>query len=353
MGASTLPGSGVLSSTDCTFTANTAQGGDGGGGSKGGAGDGAALFNLDGSVTLNDVTVAGNTVTNAAHSAGIHNEGGAVYALVYRSLIQTGDEVTTTLTLNNSILSGTTGSAASDLVSRGDSNKQLPITGTNNLVQAQDLQDTTLTPPNGVIVKSSDPQLGPLQDNGGLTPTMAITPSSPAFGIGNPHVSGLPATDQRGSGFARLTNGRLDLGAFQVQTNTPPPSPSIITPTTTTLSVQDHYHYVNGLVSLMETVSAQVTIAATGQPVNQGTVTFNDDGLLAIVGVQGGRATYTFINDTLVFDHSVSATYNGTSPFADSSASLAWKPPAAPPMMQAQVDLQVCLYEFFSNLVPG
>jgi hypothetical protein len=348
MGASTLPGSGLVTITDCTLTNNTTQGGNGGGGGHGGAGDGAALFNLDGSVTLNDVTVAGNTVTNAAGSAGINNEGGAVYTLVLRQLIQTGAEVTTTLTLNNSILSGTTGSAASDLVSRGDQNKQLPITGSNNLVQAQDLQDTTIA--NGVIVKVGDPQLGPLQDNGGLTPTMALPSTGPAFGTGNPNVPGLPATDQRGSGFRRVTNGRLDLGAFQVQTNTPPPP--TLRPTTTTLSVQDNYLYVNGLAAMMETVTAQVTIAATGQPVNQGTVTFNDNGFLAIVPVQGGRATYTFNNDSLVLNHSVSATYNGTSPFADSTASSDWKPPAAPPLIEAELQLQLCIAEFFGNLVP-
>jgi hypothetical protein len=345
MGASTLPGSGLVTITDCTLTNNTVQGGNGGGGGTGGAGGGAAIFDLDGSVTLNDVTVAGNTVGNAPLSKA---EGGAVYAHVFRNLIQTGNEVTTTLTLNNSILSGTTGSTTGDLVSRGDSNNQVPITGTNNLVQAQDLRDTNLAA--GVIVKVGDPQLGGLQDNGGPTPTMAITPSSPAFGFGNPNAPGLPANDQRGAGFPRVTNGRLDLGAFQVQAGTPPPSPSTVTTVTAVLPVQDAYFYVNGLVTMRETVTAQVTTAA-GQPLNQGTVTFDDAGLLAIVPVQGGRATYSFSKDTLSVPHSVTATYNGPSPFADSSASRDVWPPTAPPLVQAQLDLQLCVAAFFQAII--
>jgi hypothetical protein len=49
---------------------------------------------------------------------------------------------------------------------------------------------------------------------------MALTASSPAFGVGNPKISGLPATDQRG--LPRLVHGRLDLGAFEVQPLTSP-----------------------------------------------------------------------------------------------------------------------------------
>src|SRR5262249_88584 len=42
----------------------------------------------------------------------------------------------------------------------------------------------------------ADPKLGPLQDNGGPTPTMALLPGSPAFGAGS-NPLGL-TTDQRG-----------------------------------------------------------------------------------------------------------------------------------------------------------
>jgi hypothetical protein len=56
-----------------------------------------------------------------------------------------------------------------------------------------------------------DPALGPLQMNGGLTPTMAITDSSPAFDAGG--VLSTEHTDQRG---ARRPQGQgFDIGAVE------------------------------------------------------------------------------------------------------------------------------------------
>ena len=57
--------------------------------------------------------------------------------------------------------------------------------------------------------------LGPLQDNGGPTATMALLPGSVAINAGNPAFSPPPAYDQRGPGFARVLNGIIDLGAFE------------------------------------------------------------------------------------------------------------------------------------------
>jgi hypothetical protein len=55
-----------------------------------------------------------------------------------------------------------------------------------------------------------DPLLGPLADNGGPTPTMALLPGSPAIGRANP--ASAPATDQRGVPRPRASS---DIGAFQ------------------------------------------------------------------------------------------------------------------------------------------
>jgi len=62
-----------------------------------------------------------------------------------------------------------------------------------------------------------DPGLGPLQDNGGPTPTHALLPGSPAIDRGDPGVVAPRANDQRGAGFSRVVNGRIDMGAFEVQ----------------------------------------------------------------------------------------------------------------------------------------
>lgn len=61
----------------------------------------------------------------------------------------------------------------------------------------------------------ADPVLGPLQNNGGPTPTRLPLPGSPALDTGDPAVSGQPLWDQRGAGFPRV-DGRIDIGAIEV-----------------------------------------------------------------------------------------------------------------------------------------
>jgi hypothetical protein len=61
-----------------------------------------------------------------------------------------------------------------------------------------------------------DPNNQPLlKDNGGLTPTIALVPGSPAIDRGFADAS--LTTDQRGAGFARVIGGAVDVGAFEVQ----------------------------------------------------------------------------------------------------------------------------------------
>ena len=63
-----------------------------------------------------------------------------------------------------------------------------------------------------------DPRLGLLQNNGGWTDTHALLIGSPAIDAGNPTLTipPAPSTDQRGpSRFARIINGRVDIGAFE------------------------------------------------------------------------------------------------------------------------------------------
>jgi hypothetical protein len=60
-----------------------------------------------------------------------------------------------------------------------------------------------------------NPMLGPLADNGGPTQTMALLPGSAAIDAGE--NSDAPEWDQRGPGFPRIVNGRIDIGAYEVQ----------------------------------------------------------------------------------------------------------------------------------------
>jgi len=64
----------------------------------------------------------------------------------------------------------------------------------------------------------TDAGLGPLTNNGGPTQTRLPVAGSPAIDLGDPGFT-VPATDQRGTGFARVVNGRVDIGAVEVQTS--------------------------------------------------------------------------------------------------------------------------------------
>ena len=64
-------------------------------------------------------------------------------------------------------------------------------------------------------IKNTCPQLEPLADNGGPTPTHALRHTSPAIDEGYQLVS--VTTDQRGAGFPRSFGPRTDIGAWEWQ----------------------------------------------------------------------------------------------------------------------------------------
>jgi predicted outer membrane repeat protein len=74
---------------------------------------------------------------------------------------------------------------------------------------------------------NTDPMLGPLQDNGGSTMTHALLPGNPAIDTGDSNFTPPPLYDQRGPGYPRMVNGRIDKGSFEVQSaGTPTPTPT-------------------------------------------------------------------------------------------------------------------------------
>jgi cell division septation protein DedD len=81
-----------------------------------------------------------------------------------------------------------------------------------------------LTDPGDQI--NTEPLLSALQDNGGPTLTHALLPGSPAINEGDPNFTPPPVYDQRGLGFPRVVNGRIDKGSFEVQGPTPTPTPT-------------------------------------------------------------------------------------------------------------------------------
>jgi hypothetical protein len=100
-------------------------------------------------------------------------------------------------------------SSASDAVSL--------VTASNNFIGIKGTSNGVNNGANGNIVgvgTALDPLLGPLQYNGGTTPTLAPQSNSPLLGKGKSDPA-LGSTDQNGN--PRVFNGRIDIGAVEYQ----------------------------------------------------------------------------------------------------------------------------------------
>lgn len=166
-----------------------------------------------GPITLIDSTVSGNTSGSVGGGlvayAGIsaHNStiafntaqygGGGIW--VHRPGYTV--EMQSTIVAEDDIVSP--GFGAADI---GTSYTEQSVTGANNLIIASDLALPADT-------LSSNPQLMPLANNGGVTPTLALAAGSPAIDAGN-NVDAL-AFDQRGTGYPRVSGSAADIGAFE------------------------------------------------------------------------------------------------------------------------------------------
>ena len=159
--------------------------------SQGTTGTGGGIYN-SGTLYVTDCTIANNSAT--FHGGGIYNAGTAYIT-------------NSTITRNN--IGGAIYNFAAksqlqiyDTIVAGNTNGDIGGSYTNS---------------GGNFIGGS-PDLGSLQNNGGSTDTIAPLPGSPVLGAGNtgnPSFGILPAADQRG--FSRIANGKIDIGAFQNQ----------------------------------------------------------------------------------------------------------------------------------------
>jgi hypothetical protein len=151
------------------------------------AGGGIYTFGFGASITLTNCTIAGNSCT------GFFNEGGGIY--------QGGGNPTTIL--KNTIVALNTADEGPDI------DGAITSQGHNLIGNNKDASGFAESDFVGTVDNPIDPLLGPLQDNGGPTQTMALLEGSLAIDNGDP--DGAPALDQRG--FAR--DSFPDIGAFE------------------------------------------------------------------------------------------------------------------------------------------
>ncbi|MCA0352712.1 MAG: CSLREA domain-containing protein [Chloroflexi bacterium] len=181
---------------------------------------GAAIYNdNNGMIDVYYSTIAYNAASNSSGSA----VGGVVNG------VTTAGQPALRLSLYNTIVANNTQRAANTTLTSADLGVGTGQTITSN---GYNLIETV---PSGAVfggttatnITGQDPVLGDVLNNGGGTPTAALLQNSPAYNTGDPAPIAAPATDQRGPGFARVREGRLDIGAFEA-TNSIQTSPILV-----------------------------------------------------------------------------------------------------------------------------
>ncbi len=206
--------------------------------------NGGGIANNGGTVTITNSTLSGNTAGVAG--GGITNSNAVV----------TGNS---SVTIMNSTISGNGAIFGGGIDNEhfvDDGQQQVKLTSTivanstvgpdvRGVITSQgynimgDTGGAIITPTTGdqIGVSAAQLKLGPLQDNGGATPTMAPQCGSVAIDKG---IANSLSTDQRGAGFARTVDDPTiadaadgtDVGAFELQptcgspTPTPTPTPT-------------------------------------------------------------------------------------------------------------------------------
>jgi hypothetical protein len=185
--------------------------------------DAGAILNVadtKGTAILSNCTVSGNSAQS--YGGGINNLAGLTVSNTtfsgnsanFGASIATGNPVT--VSIGDTVLKA--GKAGGNIFNDGGT----VISRGYNL--SSDDGAGYLTGPGDQI--NTEPLLSPLQDNGGPTLTHALLPGSPAINAGDPNFTPPPVYDQRGPGFPRVVNGRIDKGSFEVQGPTPTPTPT-------------------------------------------------------------------------------------------------------------------------------
>ena len=239
-------GSATLMVTNCIVNGNY------GGGIENGAVEGGALL------TITNSTISGNSGDFGGGISNSANPGGAIVAVSNSTLSGNSADYgggignacsvggVSEVTVSNSTLSGNSATGNGGGIYNVRAGTSATVELSNTILNAGGSgvnifnNDGTVTS-HGYNLSSdagggylagpgdqinTDPLLSPLQDNGGPTFTHALLPGSPAISAGDPKFTPPPFFDQRGLGFDRVVNARIDIGSFEVQGPTPTPTPT-------------------------------------------------------------------------------------------------------------------------------
>ncbi len=195
-------GGGMLSINSSTITGNEAIGGStaGLGNIVGPAGNGlgGGLYIAGGTVSINNSTLADNEAIGGAATLpgmGGAGYGGGIYNAAGPGALQMYDTI-----------------LAKDTADTADPDLEGSVTSLGHNLIANSTGGSGFAASDLLNV---NPQLGPLQNNGGPTQTMALLVGSPALNAGD--NTNAPAYDQRGAGYPRIVGGTIDIGAFEAQ----------------------------------------------------------------------------------------------------------------------------------------
>ena len=178
------------------------------------SGGGIFFYKGSGELKIEDSTISGNQA--GLNGGGIFDRGpfGGTAKLTIRNSTLSGNSASTgggnlnvtvvPTTITNSVVANGTAPVGPDMTTGGAN-----VIANFSLIE--NTSGATFTGANNIT--AVDPNLGPLQDNGGPTFTQRPATGSPLIDAGDPAFVPPPATDQRG--LARVFNGRLDIGALE------------------------------------------------------------------------------------------------------------------------------------------
>jgi FG-GAP repeat len=189
-GGARLATSGTI--TNCTFNDNFASGGNSTSGVGGNGAGGGIEWLPNASPTLINCTIVGNEATGRESFGGGIDDSDT--GTVENSIIASNTASTSGPDINDNLTT-----ALGDMVGNGSGSNVTVVGGHNQVGTAQ---------------SPINPQLGPLQDNGGPTETMMPLANSTAIDAGD-NVLLQSAFDQRGD--LRVVDGTVDMGAVEVQ----------------------------------------------------------------------------------------------------------------------------------------